>query len=249
VSLFRRRPKPTNPHNIEVLVDHRLIEQDKRTVSLSGRELRWALRSRQGLIGAFGLALLTIVALVFALDGLTPTVRLVPLMVEVHPDGTTHAEPLMSMMPADVQEAGLRATLWLYVQLREGYSFDSRQYRYDTVMAMSEKHVGEQYAGWFNYGNPDSPQTKYSKNGGVIDVKYESGDFNEGDPQTYRVTYKQYLKVPGSPIVESRHIAFVHFKQVTAIPLADRVTFNPNAIKVSGYPPPSDIGKSPTPTG
>ena len=106
----------------EKLTDVRLTGQYAKVRTLAQRELHWALRSRQGLIIALGTSLAANAGLVAGLDMLTPTVRMIPLVVNTREDGTIRAEPVMSMMPIEFQEAAIRATLWLYVSEREGYS-------------------------------------------------------------------------------------------------------------------------------
>jgi type IV secretion system protein VirB8 len=239
---FRRRKLAAA--GIEALSDQRLIEQYARVRSLAKRELHWALRSRQGLIIGFGASLTMNVGLVYALDQLTPTIRLIPMMVNVRTDGTAKAEPVMSMMPADVQDATLRATLWQYVLWREGYSADTAQFRFNIVTAMSDPDVAEAYADWYKFGNPDSPQTKYGTKGLVV-VEQDSADFMEADPSVYQVNYWRTVIMPGQPKSRSHWTVFVHYRLVDAIPLKDRTTFNPGAVKVKSYPPPQEIDAPP----
>jgi type IV secretion system protein VirB8 len=229
---------------IAPLTDNRLIEQYDRVRSMSKRELHWALRSRQGLILGLGASLAVNIGLTYAMDQLTPTIRLIPMMVNVRSDGTAVAEPVMSMMPADVQDATLRATLWQYVLWREGYSADTAQTRFNIVTALSDPDVAEAYAGWYKFGNPDSPQTKYGTKGLVV-VEQDSADFMEADPSVYQVNYWRTVIAPGRPKSRSHWTVFVHYRLVDAIPLRDRTTFNPAAVKVKSYPAPQEIDAPP----
>jgi hypothetical protein len=105
--------KKTAAAGISALTDDRLIEQYARVRSMSKRELHWALRSRQGLILALGTSLAVNGGMVYALDSAVPAIRMIPLVVNVRADGTALAEPVMSLMPADVQDATREhAILW-----------------------------------------------------------------------------------------------------------------------------------------
>jgi len=239
---FRSKRGPTG---IAPLTDERLAGQYARVRSMSQRELHWALRSRQGLILALGASLLSNAGLVYALDGAVPAIRMIPLMVSIRTDGTAAADPVMSMMPADVQDATLRATLWQYVLWREGYSADTARFRYNIVTAMSDPDVADAYAEWYKYGNPDSPQTKYGNRGLVI-VEQDSADFLTADPSVYQINYWRTVVMPGQPKSRSHWTVFVHYRLVDSIPLRDRTTFNPGAVKVKGYPPPQEIDAPPS---
>jgi type IV secretion system protein VirB8 len=237
--------KKNTSAGISALTDDRLIEQYARVRSMSKRELHWALRSRQGLILALGTSLAVNGGMVYALDSAVPAIRMIPLVVNVRADGTALAEPVMSLMPADVQDATLRATLWQYVLWREGYSFDTAQFRFNIVTAMSDPDVGESYADWYKFGNLDSPQTKYG-NKGVVIIEQDSADFMEADPSVYQVNYWRTVIMPGQPKSRSHWTVFVHYRLVDAIPLRDRTTFNPGAVKVKSYPPPQEIDAPPS---
>jgi type IV secretion system protein VirB8 len=230
---------------VEALTDNRLIEQYARVRSMAKRELHWALRSRQGLILGLGASLAVNAGLTYALDSAVPAIRMIPLVVNTRPDGTVVADTVMSMMPADVQDAVLRATLWQYVLWREGYSADTAQTRFNIVTALSDPDVAEAYAGWYKFGNPDSPQTKYGTKGLVV-VEQDSADFMEADPSVYQVNYWRTVIAPGRPKSRSHWTVFVHYRLVDAIPLRDRTTFNPAAVKVKSYPAPQEIDAPPS---
>jgi type IV secretion system protein VirB8 len=225
---------------VERLTDTALTEQYAQVRSLAKRELHWALRSRQGLILGLCASLACNVGLTYALDSLAPTIRLVPMMVNVRADGTAQADPVMSNMPPNVQDATLRATLWQYVLWREGYSADTAQFRFDIVTSMSDPDVSEAYADWYKFGNPDSPQTKYGGKGVVV-VEQDSADFLSSDPSIYQINYWRTVIAPGQPKSRSHWTVFVHYRLVDAIPLKDRTTFNPAAVKIKAYPPPNEI--------
>ena len=130
---------------------HRLGRAYMKVRSLARRELHWALRSRQALITGFAMSLLVNGAQGWTLAAIMPTVRLVPVVVNARADGTATAEPIMSMMPPDVQNAVLRSTLWQYVVFREGYSFDTAEMRSKIVRELSNREVGQAYSDWCSY--------------------------------------------------------------------------------------------------
>lgn len=241
------RSRKASAAGIEPLTDSRLTEQYAQVRSMAQRELHWALRSRQGLIVGLGASLAVNVCLAYSIEGLTPTIRLIPMMVNIRSDGTAKAEPVMSMMPADVQDATLRATLWQYVLWREGYSADTAQFRYNIVTQMSDRDVAEAYADWYKFGNPDSPQTVYGRNKGIVVVEQDSADFTS-DPSVYQINYWRTVIVPGQQRSRSHWTVFVHFRLVDSIPLKERTTFNPAAVKVHAYPPPNEIDAPPPST-
>jgi type IV secretion system protein VirB8 len=236
--MWRRKKPPAA--GIERLTDAGLTEQYAKVRSLAKRELHWALRSRQGLILGLGASLACNLGLTYALDAVTPTIRLVPMMVNVRADGTAKADPIMSNMPPDVQDATLRATLWQYVLWREGYSADTAKFRFDIVTSMSDPDVSDAYSDWYKFGNPDSPQTKYGTKGVVV-VEQDSADFLSSDPSIYQVNYWRTVIMPGQPKSRSHWTVFVHYRLVDSIPLKDRTTFNPGAVKIKAYPPPNEI--------
>lgn len=231
--------------DIQLLGDAELIEQASRVRSLARRELHFSWRSRKMLLGLITVSMGINGGLTYALAEITPTIRLVPMMVTIRADGTPKAEPLMSMMEPGVQEAVLRSTLWQYVLWREGYSFDTAKFRATIVTALSGRDVGGAYLEWYNYPNPDSPQVRYGKKG-VVSIDQDAGDFEEADPNVYRVEYWRTVTIPGQPSTRSHWRAFVHYEQVTKIPYAEHTTINPAMIKVIGYAPPSEIDAPPT---
>ena len=225
---------------VDILNDTGLTEQYRKVRSLARRELHWALRSRQALITGFAISLLVNGAQGWTLAAIMPTVRLVPVVVNARADGTATAEPIMSMMPPDVQNAVLRATLWQYVVFREGYSFDTAEMRSKIVRELSNREVGQVYSDWYNYPNPDSPQVKFGKKG-IVTIEQDTADFLSSDPSIYQINYWRVVSVPGEPVRRTHWTAFVHFEVVEAIPLSERVSINPGAVKVVAYPPPTEI--------
>jgi type IV secretion system protein VirB8 len=243
MGFFPRRPAVQEA--AERLTDTRLAEHHLNVRSLGKREINRARAgSRLKTIGLFGEGAV-ILGLTYALASLAPAVRLVPLIVQVRSDGTHAVEPLMSMMPATTQDAVLRATLWTYVEMREGYSSDSAKVRHDTVVALSDTAIGQAYSDWFNYPNPASPQIKYGK-AGIVTIDKDSADFLTSDPSIYQVSYWRTVTVPGRTPSRSHWTAYVHYHLVDAIPLVERDTVNPGAVKVIGYPPPQENDAPPT---
>jgi type IV secretion system protein VirB8 len=75
--------------------------------------------------------------LAWTVASMLPLTRLVPVYMLIRPDGTIDSSPSLSALPASQNEAIIRAALWEYVRLREGYSYDTAQYNYDVISGMS----------------------------------------------------------------------------------------------------------------
>jgi type IV secretion system protein VirB8 len=107
------------------------------------------------------------IALAWAVASMLPLTRLVPVYLLVRQDGTIDSSASLSALPASQNQAVIRAALWQYVRLREGYSYDTAQYNYDVVSGMSAPTAKTNYQSWFNYPNPASPQVIIGKAGDI----------------------------------------------------------------------------------
>jgi type IV secretion system protein VirB8 len=230
-----KRKLPTVRRAAEPVRDNPRSEQEREVRTMVERERRRSLRVRQGL-GAITVAMVASnLILALALYGAYPLIRLVPLIVQARKDGSTYAEPLMSLMNVeDVQEPVKRATLWQYTMFREGFSADTAQFRYNYVVALSSGDVGDAFTQWYNFPNPESPQVKYGKNHGIVTIIFDNADFTS-DPFVYQVSFYREVKLPGMLPSRSHWTAFVHYKMMQLIPAIERGTINPAAIKVTGY--------------
>src|ERR1700679_154711 len=107
------------------------------------------------------------IGLAWAVASMLPLTKLVPVYLLVRQDGTIDSSPSLSALPATQDQAVIRAALWQYVRLREGYSYDTAQYNYDVVSGMSGPAAKTNYQSWFNYPNPASPQVTIGKAGNI----------------------------------------------------------------------------------
>ena len=234
---FNRR---SSIDGVVAITDTPLTEQHKLVRTLVERDRRRSARSRKGLL-ILSISLMGMTGgLTLALDSALPAIRMVPMVVQARPDGSTRVEPLMSLMSVeDAQDPVKRAELWQYVEWREGYSSDTAKFRYQFVTSLSSGSVGEAYAKWYNADNPDSPQVKYGKNHGVVTITLDSADFSS-DPYIYVVNYWRDVHVPGQLPSKSHWTAYVHYRLVDQIPALDRTTINPVAVQVIEYAPPTE---------
>jgi type IV secretion system protein VirB8 len=118
----------------------------------------------KGLIVGIVLSMLANLGLAWAVASMLPLTRLVPVYMLIRPDGTIDNSVSLSSLPPSMDQAVIRAALWEYVQMREGYSYDTARYRYDIVSGMSDSNTRTSYQQYFNYPNPQSPQVTIGKN-------------------------------------------------------------------------------------
>ena len=205
--------------------------------SFQATEAARARRSARAAWGIAGAEFCIIGCLAVGMVSVLPLIRVVPVFLNPHQDGSVDATPMLSALPPNQQEAVKLSALWQYVMLRESYSGPEAQYNYDVVSGMSSPDVRRQYQDWFNAPNPASPQVQLGQKG-TIRVSRISGGY-VGDPKnnTYRIAFWRVVTLPDSkPGLPVRFEATVQFAQVTSVPLAQRITFNPGALIVTSYP-------------
>jgi type IV secretion system protein VirB8 len=199
---------------------HHAAEQRRKR---NGGRLAW---------GVAGLSLAANLALAFALASLAPSVRLVPLILVNHDDGTIDSYSSLSAMPASQQEADIRAALWQYVLNRESYSYADAQYRWTLVGMMSVPSVRDSYEKGFDWkDNPQSPQNTYGKKG-QIDVKLIS--LSMVRPQVALVRYQKSALLYGARPIVTTWTATIGFRMLATIPAAARY-FDPAGLQVTTY--------------
>lgn len=212
-----------------------LTQQEQQVRTMIAREMKGNLRTRQGLVLVCVVSMTTNTALAVALAGTVPLIRIVPMMMQARKDGSTRVEPVMSMMSVeDAQDPVKRATMWQYVEWREGFTRDTAKFRFDFVVALSSGDVGEAYSKWYAFTNPDSPQAKYSKNNGTVTITYDTSDYSS-DPNIFVVNFYREVHVPGQISSKSHWSASIHYKIMEAIPAIERGTINPSALRVTDY--------------
>lgn len=185
----------------------------------------------KGALVVFGLSMLANLGLAWAVASLLPLTKLVPVYFLIRPDGTIDDSVSLSTLPASTHRAVIRAALWQYVQMREGYSYDTARYRYDIVSGMSDEATKAAYQAWFNYPNPQSPQVTIGKNG-VVTVEPISVALI--GPGVAQVRYQRIFEAGINSAVSTTWTATEQFEQVDTMPAAERLN-DPGGIIITSY--------------
>ena len=195
---------------------------------------RRALLSRflsRGLVAVTAVSMLANVGLAWSVASMLPLTKLVPVYLLIRPDGTIDTSVALSTLPASANQAVVRAALWQYVGMREGYSYDTAQYRYEIVSGMSNAATRANYQAWFNYPNPRSPQETVGKNG-VVTVQPISVALI--GPNVAQVRYERSFTEGTNAAVTTTWTATLQFQQVDTMPAAERLT-DPGGIIITSY--------------
>jgi len=186
--------------------------------------------SRGLLIGA-GLLVVANIGLAWSVASMLPLTRLVPVYLLVRPDGTIDTSVALSTLPPSADQAVIRAALWQYVQMREGYSYDTARYRYDIVSGMSDIATRAGYQSFFNYPNPLSPQVIIGKNGTVT---VEPISVSLIGPNVAQIRFQKMTSLGTNEAVTTTWTSTVQFQQVDTLAAAQRLT-DPGGIVVTNY--------------
>jgi len=186
--------------------------------------------SRGLLIGA-GLLVVANIGLAWSVASMLPLTRLVPVYLLVRPDGTIDTSVALSTLPPTTDQAVIRAALWQYVQMREGYSYETAQYRYDIVSGMSDIATRASYQSFFNYPNPASPQVIIGKNGTVA---VEPISVSLIGPHVAQIRFQQMIALGTNEAITTTWTSTVQFQQVDTLAASQRLT-NPGGIVVTNY--------------
>jgi type IV secretion system protein VirB8 len=186
--------------------------------------------SRGLLIGA-GLLVVANIGLAWSVASMLPLTRLVPVYLLVRPDGTIDTSVALSTLPPSMDQAVIRAALWQYVQMREGYSYDTARYRYDIVSGMSDIATRAGYQSFFNYPNPLSPQVIIGKNGTVT---VEPISVSLIGPNVAQIRFQQMTSLGTNEAVTTTWTSTVQFQQVNTLAASQRLT-DPGGIVVTNY--------------
>lgn len=156
------------PESLKAYFDRaRLWEQD---------ELRAAIRSKRfAWIVAF-IALIGMIASVFAVAALAPLKSVEPFIIRVDGSlGIVDTPTALSDAPniLEMNEAITRYFLAKYVRAHEGYSRATIEHNYDIVSTMSVRNIQASYADWISGNNPDSPQNIYGTLG-VVSIRIKA---------------------------------------------------------------------------
>jgi type IV secretion system protein VirB8 len=185
----------------------------------------------KGAIVALGISMLANIGLAWAIASLLPLTKLVPLYFVIRPDGTIDNSVALSTLPPSTNQAVIRAALWQYVQMREGYSFDTARYRYDIVSGMSDAATRVAYQQWFNYPNPQSPQVTVGKNG-VLTVEPISVALI--GPNVAQARFQRIFQAGTNAAVTTTWTSTIQFEQVDTMPASERLS-DPGGIIVTSY--------------
>ena len=209
-----------------------MLEQHyKQVVSFQQARARSARLLSKGALVALAVSIVANVGLSWAVASMLPLTKLVPVYFLIRPDGTIDDSVSLSTLPASTHQAVIRAALWQYVQMREGYSYDTARYRYDIVSGMSDAATKAAYQAWFNYPNPQSPQVTIGKNG-VVTVEPISVALI--GPGVAQVRYQRIFEAGMNSAVTTTWTATEQFEQVDTLPDAERLT-DPGGIIITSY--------------
>lgn len=185
----------------------------------------------RGAIVALGISMIANVGLAWSVASLLPLTKLVPVYFLIRPDGTIDDSVALSALPPSTDQAVVRAALWQYVQMREGYSYDTARYRYDIVSGMSDAATRISYQQWFNYPNPQSPQVTVGKNG-VLTVEPISVALI--GPDVAQVRYQRIYATGTNAAVTTTWTSTLQFEQVDTMPASERLD-DPGSVIVTSY--------------
>lgn len=215
-----------------LFVQMRELEANYKAVeSFQQARARTAKRTTKFALVAVGIMALANLGLAWTVASLLPLTKLVPVYLLIRPDGTIDSSVSLSSLPASQNEAVIRAALWEYVRLREGYAYDTAQYNYDVISGMSAPSVKTAYQSWFNYPNSASPQVVVGRNGNVTIAPVSVAMLG---PHVAQVRFAKTLAMNGSKPVTTNWTATLAFDQVDTLRPKDRLA-NPGGIIVTNY--------------
>ncbi|WP_234729606.1 type IV secretion system protein VirB8 [Acidocella facilis] len=209
-----------------------LLERHYRQVqSFQEARARSARLLSKGALVALGISMLANMGLAWSVASMLPLTKLVPVYFMIRPDGTIDDSVALSTLPPSTDQAVIRAALWQYVQMREGYSYDTARYRYDIVSGMSDATTRTSYQQWFNYPNPQSPQVTVGKNGVLTVEPISVALIGQNVAQ---VRYERIFEVETNAAVTTTWTATIQFQQVDTMPASDRLS-DPSGLIVTSY--------------
>lgn len=177
------------------------------------------------------IAILGNLAQAWTIAAMLPLARIVPVYLWVRPDGTIDSSVSMSRLPGTQNEAVIDASLWEYVRLREGYSYDTARYAYDVVSSYSAPLVRSQYEAYFNYPNPASPQVIIGQNGTMQVIHISSSNIA---PEVQQIRYQRIVALDNQEPIVTTWTATIHYVTVRDLPAGMRLT-NPGGVLVTNY--------------
>jgi type IV secretion system protein VirB8 len=208
-----------------------LAEHYKEVKSFQAARARSTRRTSRILGAIAAVALLGNFAQAWTIAAMLPLIRIEPVYLWVRPDGTIDSSVSMSRLPPTQSEAVIDASLWEYVRLREGYSYDTARYAYNVVSSYSTPSVEQAYQAYFNYPNPTSPQVTIGKRGTVVVTHISSSNIAPGVQQ---IRYRRIVTFDYEEPVITTWTATIHYVTVNDLPAGTRLT-NPGGILVTDY--------------
>ena len=203
----------------------------KEVASFQERRARSARLLSKGVLIGLGVSMLTNVGLAWSVAAMLPLTKLVPVYFVVRSDGTIDDSVALSTLAPSTDQAVIRAALWQYVQMREGYSYDTARYRYDIVSGMSDVNTRVGYQHWFNYPNPQSPQVTVGKQGTLT---VEPISVAMIGPNVAQARYQRILTVGTDDASTTTWTATIQFQQIGTLPQAQRLS-DPAAVIITSY--------------
>lgn len=177
------------------------------------------------------LALVGNLAQAWTIAVMMPLTRIVPVYLWVRPDGTVDSSISLSQLPGTSNQAVIDATLWEYVRLREGFSYDTARYGYDIVSQFSVPNVRNQYQRFFNYPNPSSPQVTIGKKGTINITHISTSDL---EPGVQQIRFMRIVQLDGRQPVTTTWTATISYTIVLTLPAGMRLS-NPGGLLVTSY--------------
>jgi type IV secretion system protein VirB8 len=216
-----------------------LADHYKDVASFHSRRAKMQKHLSRGTYIIAGMALLANFAQAFTIAALLPLSRIVPVYLWVRPDGTIDSSSSMSQLPPTQSKAVVDASLWQYVRMREGYSYDTAQNNYDAVTEYSAPNVGDQYQKFFNFPNKDSPQVTVGKRGTVTVTHISSADVS---PAMQQIRFTKTVAIDGYKPLVTTMTATIGYATVRNLPQNVRLV-NPGGILVTSYQVTEDTPK------
>lgn len=170
-------------------------------------------------------------ALAWTVASMLPLTKLVPVYLLIRPDGTIDSSVSLLSLPPTADKAVIRAALWEYVRLREGYAYDAAQYGYDVVSGMSSPAVRQAYQSWFNYPNAASPQVTVGRNGNIMVNPISVAMLSAHVAQ---IRFVRSVQMNAARPASTTWTATLEFRQADTLSGAARLS-NPGGVIITNY--------------
>lgn len=245
----KHSPKRPTPHEDDLITASLISPEERQRIMDDLKQEKRREDRRKRLKQIFSTAVVvglvtTVAAEATAIIAMLPLQKVIPVIVYQKDDGTVTNYIEWNDLPAQVKNDTTVNVVWQYVQYRESWSKGNAPLAYEVVSAMSSPNVRDEFQGWFNADNQNSPQRLYGD--GTVQARYvnwspvcpETGC--SGSPSAYRFWFDRIETKPGSqPGPAVRYAVTVRIVRDVPLP-ADRAawrwTFNAPMIQVVEYP-------------